>query len=115
MPSSSPPDDAQPPDGALAGFSVVEHPTGETIVTISGELDMSSLPELAGPVDAALAKRPTRLVVDVGRVSFADSSAISLWLQWSIAVPEFELRDPPVRLRAMITTMGLGDQLGMGP
>jgi hypothetical protein len=53
------------------------------------------------------------MVVDVTGVSFADSSAISLWLQWSMAVPEFELRDPPVLLRAVITTMGLVEQLGM--
>ncbi|HWD73812.1 MAG TPA: STAS domain-containing protein [Solirubrobacteraceae bacterium] len=98
----------------MASFSVVENPTGETVVSIAGELDISNLPDLADRVQAALAKSPTRMVVDVGGVSFADSSAISLWLQWSMAVPEFELRDPPVLLRAVITTMGLGEQLGMG-
>jgi anti-anti-sigma factor len=92
---------------------VTEHPSGETEVSIAGELDISTLPELADRVQAALARSPVRLVVDVGQVRFADSSAISLWLQWSMAVPEFELRDPPVLLRAVITTMGLGEQLGM--
>ncbi|HWE08989.1 MAG TPA: STAS domain-containing protein [Solirubrobacteraceae bacterium] len=92
---------------------MTEHPSGETEVSIAGELDISTLPELADRVQAALARSPVRLVVDVGQVRFADSSAISLWLQWSMAVPEFELRDPPVLLRAVITTMGLGEQLGM--
>jgi anti-anti-sigma factor len=82
-------------------------------VTIAGELDISNLPELADRVEPALAAGPRRMVVDVSQVTFADSSAISLWLQWSMAVPEFELREPPVLLRAVITTMGLGDQLGM--
>ncbi len=53
------------------------------------------------------------MVVDVGAVSFADSSAISVWLRWSMAVPEFELRDPPASLRAVLTTMGLTEPLGI--
>jgi hypothetical protein len=53
------------------------------------------------------------MVVDVSGITFADSSAISLWLQWSMAVPEFELRDPPVTVRAVLTTMGLTEQLGV--
>jgi anti-sigma B factor antagonist len=83
------------------------------VVSIAGELDISNVPDLADRVEGALAARPRRMVVDVSEVSFADSSAISLWLQWSMAVPEFELRDPPVLLRAVITTMGLTEQLGM--
>jgi anti-anti-sigma factor len=82
-------------------------------VSIAGELDISNIPDLAGRVEPALAGSPTRMIVDVSGVRFADSSAISLWLQWSMAVPEFELRDPPVLLRAVITTMGLTEQLGM--
>ncbi len=83
------------------------------VVSIAGELDISTVPELAGRGETALALGPRRLVVDVSEVTFADSSAISLWLQWSMAVPEFQLRDPPVLLRAVISTMGLTEQLGV--
>lgn len=83
------------------------------MVSIAGELDISNVPELAARVERALAGDPRRMVVDVSGVRFADSSAISLWLQWSMAVPDFELRDPPVLLRAVITTMGLVEQLGL--
>ena len=85
----------------------------DVVVSVAGELDISTVPELAGRVETALAAEPRRMVVDVSCVTFADSSAISLWLQWSMAVPEFELRDPPVLLRAVITTMGLTEQLGI--
>ncbi len=83
-------------------------------MSIAGELDISTLPDLANRVEPELAGGPARMIVDVSGVTFADSSAISLWLQWSMAVPEFALRDPPVLLRAVITAMGLTEQLGMG-
>ena len=112
---ATPPD--EPSDEAPAPLTVEisEREGGDLHVTIAGELDISNLPELADPVGAALARTPKRIVVHAGGVRFADSSAISLWLQWSMSVPEFELRDPPVLLRAVITTMGLGEQLGMHP
>lgn len=94
-------------------MTVSTEPDGAAVVAIAGELDISNLPGLAEDVEGVLERRPQRLVVDVSQVRFADSSAISMWLQWSMSVPEFELRDPPVLLRAVITTMGLGDQLGM--
>jgi anti-sigma B factor antagonist len=94
-------------------FDITEQPGGEIVVTIAGELDIGNLPELADRVDAALARGPLRMIVDVSQVSFADSAAISLWLQWSMAVPKFELRDPPVLLRAVITMMRLSEQLGL--
>ena len=86
---------------------------GEVVVSIAGEVDISNVPELSDCVRTALAEGPRRMVVDASAVTFADSSAISLWLQWSMAVPEFELREPSVLLRAVITTMGLSDQLGL--
>ena len=53
------------------------------------------------------------LVVEVGDVSFADSSAIAMWVRWAGAVPQFELRDPSPLLRRVIRTMGLGVKLGV--
>ena len=81
-------------------------------VTISGELDMSSIDPLAAQVDAALANGITALTVDVGGVRFADSSAIALWVRWAGSVSTFELRDPPALLRRVIAAMGLADKLG---
>ncbi|HZE04190.1 MAG TPA: STAS domain-containing protein [Solirubrobacteraceae bacterium] len=112
-PPARPPD--EPPQSAPLTVEISQPEPSELHVTIAGELDLSNLPELADPVGAALAGAPQRLVVHAGGVRFADSSAISLWLQWSMSVPHFELRDPPVLLRAVITTMGLGEQLGVQP
>jgi anti-anti-sigma regulatory factor len=100
-------------DGPHASFELVDKGDGEVVVWIAGELDISNLPALADRVSVALSNGPRRLVIDASGVRFADSSAIAQWLQWSMAVQEFELRDPPVVLRAVITAMGLAQQLGM--
>src|ERR1700684_1803039 len=94
-------------------FAISDADGDETTVAIAGELDISNLPMLADEVETALERKPQRLVVDVSEVRFADSSAISLWLKWAMAVPQFELRNPPTMLRAVIKSMGLNAPLGM--
>jgi anti-sigma B factor antagonist len=103
--------DPLPP--ALATLDVTTAPDGAATVRIGGELDMSSVDRLEAEVGRVLADAPPRLVVDVREVSFADSSAIAMWVRWSGAVPEFELRHPSPLLRRVIRTMGLGAKLGV--
>lgn len=102
-----------PVPGPLASFDITVASDGSATVRISGELDMSSVDRLEAEVERALAAAPPRLVVDVGSVRFADSSAIAMWVRWSGAVPEFELRDPQPLLRRVISTMGLAERLGV--
>jgi anti-anti-sigma factor len=102
-----------PASGSLASSHITVDSDGSATVHISGELDMSSVDRLEAEVDRVLAAAPPRLVVDVGRVRFADSSAIAMWVRWAGAVPEFELRDPQPLLRRVIQTMGLAQKLGV--
>jgi anti-anti-sigma factor len=103
--------DPMPP--ALATFEVTRAPDGALTVRIGGELDMSSVDRLEAAVGRALAVAPPRLIVDVGAVRFADSSAIAMWVRWAGAVPEFEMQHPSPLLRRVIRTMGLGRTLGV--
>jgi anti-sigma B factor antagonist len=96
-------------------FEVVTDQAGTAIVTISGELDMSSIEALETAVAPALAARPARLIVDIGGLRFADSSAIALWVRWAGTVSQFELRDPSPLLRRVITAMGLAQKLEPKP
>ena len=50
---------------------------GGTLVTLTGELDFASGSELA-TVLAGLAGRPHRIVVDLSRLEFVDSSGVKL-------------------------------------
>jgi anti-sigma B factor antagonist len=106
-------ENVEPLPSALATVDVTSAPDGAATVRIAGELDMSSVDRLEAEVGRVLADGPPRLVVDVGDVSFADSSAIAMWVRWAGAVPDFELRDPSPLLRRVIRTMGLGDKLGV--
>lgn len=54
---------------------------GVQVLTLSGELDLDTVDEIVPALEAALAEAPAALVVDLSRVTFADSSALNLLLR----------------------------------
>ena len=52
-----------------------------TVLTATGELDRDSLPVLAAAADAALAAGATRLVLDLGPLTFCDTSGLRLFVE----------------------------------
>jgi anti-sigma B factor antagonist len=90
---------------------LVEGEDGALTVRLGGELDITNVGTLASAVAPALERGVDRLIVDVGDVRFADSSAIALWVRWATVVPEIELRAVPPLLRRVIDSMGLSDTL----
>lgn len=102
------------PDSPVA-FEVSAGADGSAVVAISGELDISAVDALSQRVARVLAGNPSRLVVDVSDLRFADSSAIALWVRWAGAVEDFELRHPSPLLLRVIRGMGLAEKLGVTP
>jgi anti-anti-sigma factor len=96
-------------------FDVVEGNDRSLTVRVSGELDITNVDKLASGVAPALERDPTRLVVDVRDLRFADSSAIALWVQWATSVPEMQLRDASDFLRRVVESMGLTETLNLAP
>ena len=47
---------------------------GRPVLRVRGELDVATAPVLAASVEAALAERPSDLVVDLGPTTFLDST-----------------------------------------
>ena len=84
-------------------------------VRINGELDITNVDALESAVGPALERRPGILILDLSGLRFADSSAIALWVRWSTAVHEIELRDVSPILRRVIDSMGLADTLNVKP
>jgi anti-anti-sigma factor len=104
-------DDAESPFRVLVDTDAA----GAVLVKLSGELDLGSIEAVDAEVGPALVDRPALLVIDATELSFADSSAIALWLRWSGSVSRLELRNPSPLLLRVVTKMGLGEKLGVTP
>jgi anti-anti-sigma factor len=106
-------DDMSPSEGRLCTVELSAEEPGTVVVRIIGELDLSSIPEVASRVEPALASNPRALVVDLSGLRFADSSAIALWVRWATTIDRFELRNTPSFVRRVIAAMGLSERLGV--
>ena len=61
------------------GFGIAEHWVERiAVLTVSGDLDMLTTPELAEAIEAAARKEPAALVVDLSRVAFLASAGMSV-------------------------------------
>jgi anti-anti-sigma factor len=101
-------------DSPKMTFDVAAVENRTAIVTVAGELDIANIEPLEAAMAPIIETRPERLVIDVSGLRFADSSAIALWVRWAASVGEIELKDPSPLLRRVITSMGLGEKMGIG-
>ncbi|MGV1050059.1 MAG: STAS domain-containing protein [Solirubrobacterales bacterium] len=51
---------------------------GVRVLTVQGELDLSTAPELEGPLQAALADGETSVLIDLTECEFIDSTGIAM-------------------------------------
>jgi anti-sigma B factor antagonist len=51
------------------------------VLTVQGSVDITSSPELRGELKAALDRRIPRIVVDMGEVTFVDSSGLATLIE----------------------------------
>jgi anti-anti-sigma factor len=101
-------------NGAGMAFDITTRDGGATaVVMLSGELDVANIERLELAMAPLVETRPWRLVVDVGRLAFADSSAIALWVRWASFTDEFELRHATPLLRRILSSMGLDQRFGL--
>jgi anti-anti-sigma factor len=98
------------PDGPTMTFDVASS-DGNAVVTVRGELDISNVDQLEAAVAPILETKPDRLIVDLGGLRFADSSAIAVWVRWGTTVGQIELCNTSPLLRQVITRMGLATRL----
>jgi stage II sporulation protein AA (anti-sigma F factor antagonist) len=59
-------------------ISVSRHGERTFVVTLSGELDLGTSPELGRTLDGLSGNGPRRVVVDLSRLEFVDSSGINV-------------------------------------
>ncbi|OBK97529.1 hypothetical protein A5645_06195 [Mycobacterium asiaticum] len=56
----------------------VERRAGVVLLTVTGEIDLSSAPHLAGAIDEVLAEEPAALIIDLSGVDFLASVGLQL-------------------------------------
>jgi anti-sigma B factor antagonist len=65
---------------ALLTVRIADSPDGCSVVTIAGELDLSTIPKMRRPLLEQIAQRPA-VLVDLSELSFIDSSGIGALIQ----------------------------------
>lgn len=72
-------DGLTPPPGRLG--VTVDARDGEVVLALGGELDLASVEDLERQIAAAQALGPARLVLDLARLQFIDSSGLRTIIQ----------------------------------
>jgi anti-sigma B factor antagonist len=107
-------DSGYPGAGDLLSVEVTEGPA-ETVITLSGELDLSSVGPLQKKVDEVVAGDPETVVFDLSDLSFLDSTGIGLLVRTSGRIDSIKIRNPSPFVRQIIRMMGLAGALPIEP
>ena len=79
---------------------------GRVVVTLSGELDMATAPELWAAIDAALAEGKKEMVLELSRLHFVDSTGLGVFVragkELRAAGGELTLRKPGERVAKLL-------------
>jgi len=93
---------------------ISEDGSGRTVLALSGEIDLSSVEALSDRIDSRL--KPTdRVVFDLSKVDFMDTSGIALLVSTVNSVADAEIRDPSRQVRRVLEASGLTSVLRIVP
>ena len=84
---------------------------GQPLLTLAGELDLSSVESLRRAVEQATAGAPERLTFDMAGLRFMDSAGIAVLLNAAKQVSSVRLRNPTLAVRRVVELTGLSDVL----
>ncbi len=103
------------PTGPGRFWADLEIGDGEAVVTLSGALDVSSLPALLRVVVSALDSRPAELTLDMSGVTFLDPAGVSGLMSAAEMSAEsgcrIALRGPSVSATQVLRLADLDDTL----
>ncbi len=84
---------------------------GEPVISLAGDLDISSVDGVREVVTQATAGAPAVVVFDLERLRFLDSAGISVLLAAAREVPSVRLRRPSKVVRRVVELTGLSEVL----
>jgi anti-sigma B factor antagonist len=100
---------------APASVRVVREDPADPVLAIDGELDLASVGAVRAGMDPVLARGPQKLTLDLGGLTFMDSSGIALLIEASQRVPTVALVDVQPNVRRILAVTGLLDRFGLTP
>jgi anti-anti-sigma factor len=105
-------DGDQPADVAI---ETTVDANGASIISVSGELDISNVDSLGETIEAVIAERPEQLVFDLGGLQFVDSAGIAVLVGAAAKVGVVRLRNPTPVVRRVVEITGLTEVLPIEP
>ena len=102
--------EAHPPERAKAA-ALISHEGGAAVLSLTGELDLSTIHGVRQTADTLVGQDPDRLLIDLSEVTFMDSSGIALLLWIAKRIPRTELRNPSTLIRQVLEMTGLTETL----
>jgi anti-sigma B factor antagonist len=103
-------------DHVPSAFEIVDYDAGDVPgLTVSGELDMESAPELEVAMDTAIRASAGAFVLDLCDLEFLDSSGLSVVLRARAMLARDErplaIVCPPGNVRRLLEVVGVADLL----
>jgi len=100
---------------AALGIERSSDASGDTVISLQGELDISSADTLRATVEEIVAEGPSRLVFELTGLTFMDSSGIAVMVYAANNVDTVELLHPSSIIRRVVEATGLSTVLRLGP
>jgi anti-sigma B factor antagonist len=98
-----------------ADLEIAADSSGVTVLELSGEIDISTVGRIREAIEPMMTDPPGRIVFDLARLRFIDSSGLTLLLAVAERVPEVELRHPSPLVRKLIEITGVTDLFDIRP
>ena len=98
-----------------ARFETMSDEVGECVLRVSGEVDLSNVALFREAIESCVSSSPPRLVLDVGDLTFMDSSGLAVLLRAATRLDSVVLRHPCSIIRRLIETTGVSTILTMEP
>ena len=99
--------------GGTHSVTVWNDGDGSWLITVVGEIDLSTASELTNAINRALAGAPREVVFDLSGVRFMDSSALAAMVTVPAGGMQVSVRSASHVARRVIEISGLAETLGL--
>jgi anti-anti-sigma factor len=100
-------------DRPRARLDVSSGPGGELRVELAGELDIATLPDVAGAADELLDRAPQPVVLELGELRFLDSSGVTLLVRIANHFGQVRTSSTTAPVQRVLEVLGLAGRLGL--